>query len=132
MRYRDLTIGALGVGLWLLASEAAFAHHSFSAQYDANKKESVTGLVTKVEWRNPHIYFYMDVTDDAGKVTVWQLELASVQAMQGRGFTKDKLHLGDRVKVAGFRARDGSPLLDVRSIEMADTGEKLLSGRDIQ
>lgn len=132
MTYRKSAAAALGIGLALLLGRAAPAHHSFSAQYDANKRESVTGLVTKVEWRNPHIYFYMDVADDAGKVTVWQLELASVQAMQGRGFTKDKLHLGDRVKVSGFRARDGSPLLDVRSITLADTGEQLLSGRDIQ
>jgi hypothetical protein len=123
-------MAALTVCLSLCA--VAEAHHSFSAQYDSRNRQKITGLITKVEWRNPHIYFYMDVTGADGKVTPWQLELASVQAMVGRGFTKDKLNVGDTVTVEGFRARDDSPLLDVRSIDRTATGEHLLAGRTIQ
>lgn len=102
------------------------AHHSFPAQFDINKPQTVKGMVTKVEWRNPHIYFYMDVFDDAGNVEEWSFELSNVGAMRSRGWDSDTLEVGDLLEVQGSRARDNSPLLNAREVKRSDTGEVLL------
>jgi len=86
----------------------AFAHHSFVAEYDGNKSVKVTGVVTKVEWMNPHIWFYVDVKDDGGKVTNWGFSGGSPGILQRRGIPRNALKIGDIVVVEGFRARDGS------------------------
>lgn len=83
----------------------AFAHHSFAADYDANKPVKVTGVVTKVEWTNPHAHYYVDVTDEQGKVTNWNFELAAINALQRQGWTSKALKVGDRVTVEGFRGK---------------------------
>ncbi|MDR2212765.1 MAG: hypothetical protein LBE21_03975 [Pseudomonadales bacterium] len=126
MKYTNYGRGLLFGAALLLGAAAAQAHHSFPAQYDINKPATLTGLVTKVDWRNPHVYFFMDVTNPDGSVTEWSFELANVSAMRGRGWDRDTLQEGDLLEVSGSLARDGSPLLNATDIKRVD-GEQLLT-----
>jgi len=92
----------------LLASMPLLAHHSFAAEYDETKPVKVTGVVSKVEWKNPHIWFYVDVKDPSGKVNTWGFSGGPPGMLLRRGITKDALKIGDVITVAGFRAKDGS------------------------
>ena len=98
---------ALSFGL-LMGSFALLAHHSFSAEYDDTKPVKVTGVVTKVEWLNPHIWFYLDVKDENGKVSNWAFSGGAPGQLMRRGITKDVIQVGATVVVEGFRAKDGS------------------------
>jgi hypothetical protein len=98
---------ATGVAL-LLTGAALVAHHAEAAQFDATKPVEVTGVVKKVEWMNPHIWFFVDVKDDTGKVTTWGFSGLPPGMLVRRGFTKDTLKPGDVVTVRGSRAKDGS------------------------
>ena len=117
--------GVLIAGLGLLVP--ALAHHSFQAEYDASKPVTLNGVVTKVEWTNPHARFYIDVKDDSGTVTNWNLELASPNALRRLGWTRDFLQVGSVVTVFGARAKDSSNLANARSITRAD-GRKMVAG----
>lgn len=110
-----------------LAAVPAFAHHSFAAEYDAAKPVTLTGTVTKVEWMNPHARFYIDVKDDAGKVTNWEFELGSPNGLMRRGWTRNSLKQGDTVTVNGSLAKDGSSLANARTIKLAD-GRQVFAG----
>jgi hypothetical protein len=92
----------------LLTSASLLAHHSESAQFDVNKPVDVAGVVKKVEWMNPHVWFYVDVKDASGKITTWGFSGLPPGMLVRKGFTKDTLKIGDEVKVRGFRAKDGS------------------------
>ena len=94
--------------LVLLAVSPAFAHHSFASEYDRTKPVSLTGTVRKVDWRNPHIWFFIDVKDTAGKVTTWGFSGGPPAFLQRQGIAKNAMKAGDLIKVDGFRARDGS------------------------
>jgi len=100
------------------------AHHSGAAEFDANKKIDLNGIVTKVEWTNPHAHFYMDVTDASGKVTNWNLELASPNVLVRNGWSRHSLKEGDKVNVTGSRAKDNSNLGTAAVITLPD-GRKL-------
>lgn len=120
------------IAIFLLSlSSAGFvqAHHSFPAQYDINQPATVKGMVTKVDWRNPHVYFFMDVTNEDGTTAEWSFELANVSAMRGRGWDKETLQVGDMLEVSGSRARDGSSLLNATGVKRADGEELLAAGR---
>jgi len=99
---------ALTAALAVALGSPALAHHSFIAEYDANQPVKVTGTVTKVEWTNPHIWFFVDVKDPQGKVTNWGFSGGPPGVLQRRGISRDSLKAGDTVVVEGFRARDGS------------------------
>jgi Family of unknown function (DUF6152) len=92
----------------LVTGSPLLAHHSFATEYDRTKPVSVTGVVKKVEWRNPHIWFYVDVTDARGKVVTWGFSGGPPAFLMRQGIPKDVMKIGDVVKVEGFRARDGS------------------------
>ena len=108
-----------------LAAVPMAAHHSFAAEYDAKKPVTLKGTVTKVEWMNPHVYFYIDVTDDSGKTANWALEMGPPAGLQRAGWKKTTMKVGDEVVVEASRAKDGSNWANARSVTMATSGEKL-------
>ena len=105
---------------FVIAGAAVRAHHSEAAEYDAATPVKVTGTISRVQWANPHVWFYVDVTDDAGKVTTWGFSTAPPGALMRRGVTKDALKIGAVVNVEGARARDGSNNSSVRRLTFAD------------
>jgi hypothetical protein len=114
----SLAVGLLSCSLLSLP---VFGHHSFAAEYDRNKQFEVKGTVTKVEWMNPHAYFYLDVKDESsGKVVNWAFELGNLSTLMRQGWRKDSLKPGDVVTVQAYRAKDGSNLGNGRSVVLAD------------
>jgi hypothetical protein len=110
-----LAMFAAGVAV-LLAGVPMVAHHSFAAEFDSNKPIKVTGTVTKIEWMNPHAYFYIDVKDDAGKVANWGMEMGSPNGLMRQGWTRNSMKVGDVVTVEGSRAKDGSNIGNARTV----------------
>jgi hypothetical protein len=115
-----------GAGL-LMSALPVFAHHSFAAEYDASKPVELKGVVTKVEWTNPHARFYVDVKDANGTVTNWNLELASPNVLTRNGWTRHSLKEGDLITVQGSKAKDGANLANARTVTLAD-GKKVFAG----
>ena len=110
----------------ILSTGSLAAHHSFSAQYDRLKSHTITGTVTKMEWQNPHIYFYVAVKDNTGKETVWAVEGQAPNGLYRQGWRRDSLKAGDAVTVEGWLARDGSSLLNMAAVTVA--GKQLFRG----
>jgi hypothetical protein len=115
-----------GLGM-LLAAAPMFAHHSFAAEYDAKQPVTLKGTVAKVEWTNPHARFYVNVKDESGKVTQWNLELASPNVLIRQGWTRHSLSEGDVITVEGSKAKDGANMANARSVTLA-TGKKVFAG----
>jgi len=104
------------------------AHHAFTAEYDEKKAIVLKGVVTKLEWTNPHVRFYIDVRDDKGNLTNWDLELQSVNTLTRAGWSRNTLKVGDQVTVNAYLARDGSNRANARGgVTLAD-GRKLFGG----
>jgi hypothetical protein len=122
---------AIALALMLIAALAApiWAHHSFAAEYDSKQPVTLTGAVTKIEWMNPHVYFYIDVKDEqTGKVANWAWEMGAPAVIQRNGWTRNSMKIGDIVIVEGTRAKSGATHGNARSVTMASTGKKLGAG----
>lgn len=124
MRKGVVALLALAIGIVAMAVPA-IAHHSFAAEFDAAKPVTVKGFVTKVEWTNPHVWFYIDVKSPDGKVENWGFEMGPPHGLQGRGWTRTTMKLGDEVQVEGTRAKNGSNRGNARNVTMVSTGKKL-------
>jgi len=110
-------------------SVSASAHHSFAAEFDASKPVTLTGKVTKIEWTNPHAWFYLDVKDEkTGQTHNWGAELNSPNSLMRLGWTRESMKVDDEVTVQGSLAKDGSKILNARSIVLAKTGQRLFAG----
>jgi hypothetical protein len=119
-------LASLALVLGLLTVAPVFAHHSFAAEFDAKKPIELRGYVSKIEWTNPHVWFYINVKDPAsGKVTNWGFEMGPPHGLQGQGWTRTTMQLGDEVIVAGTLAKNGSNRANARTVTMAKTGQKL-------
>ena len=111
----------------LLAAIPSFAHHSFAAEYDSTKPVKLTGNVTRVDWQNPHVYFYIDVKSaETGRVENWAFEMGAPSVIARQGWTKTSMKIGDVVTVEGTRAKDGGTHGNARSVFM--NGKKLGAG----
>ena len=125
---KPLGFCAAVAGSILLAAPVS-AHHAFAAEYDSTKPIKMTGAVTKVDWANPHVYFYIDVKDaETGKVTNWAFEMGAPAVLTRSGWKRSSVKIGDLITVEGTRAKDGGSHGNARSVVMTNTGQKLGAG----
>ena len=113
----------------LIARGAVFAHHAYTAEFDTTKPVKLTGVLTKLDWSNPHIWIYLDVKDDKGNVTSWGFSASPPGMLTRRGITKTSLKAGDVLTISGHRAKDGSNNASGNIVKFAD-GRETLIGQD--
>jgi hypothetical protein len=109
-------IGAVALG------STAIAHHSFRSQYDADRPVTLVGYVTKIEWMNPHVYFYIDIVNEAGETESWAFEMGPPHMLERRGWKRNTMAIGEQLEVHGTRARDGSLTANARRVMITSTG----------
>jgi hypothetical protein len=123
-----VSLGVVLASLGLLVSAVPVrAHHSFAAEYDANKPITLKGVVSRVEWTNPHARFYVDVKESDGTLTTWNLELASPNVLVRNGWTRNALRIGDEITVSGSMAKDGAKMANARNVTLAN-GKRVFAG----
>lgn len=121
--------GACVLGIGFLLPFPASAHHSFAAEYDSAQPVIMTGAVTKIDWANPHVYFFIDIKNpDTGKVTNWAFEMGAPAVLTRSGWKRSSIKIGDVITVHGTKAKDGTSHGNARSVIMTATGEKLGAG----
>ena len=124
MRSHSVRLLILGFGL-LVATSPLVAHHAFSAEFDAAQPVTIKGKVSRIAWTNPHVWIYLNVQDETGKITNWGFEMGAPHQVQGRGWTRTTVKPGDELIVVGSRARDGSARRNARNVTWAATGKTL-------
>lgn len=125
------TLFLFSLGLLLLSDASALAHHSIDAEFDTSRTLELTGKVTKVEWTNPHTWFFLDVRNpDTGRVETWACEAAGANGLERRGWTQDSLRVGDVVTVSGMPSRNGSNKANAVSLILPDGQERRFAPSD--
>ncbi len=114
------TLASVCASTALLASLPALAHHSFAAEFDGTKPARISGVLEKIEWTNPHSYFYLEVRNTNGLVTRWICEAGNPGALSRRGWKRSDIKLGDTLVVDGYLAKDGSSFIDARRVKLPD------------
>ena len=115
------------VGLAVAMAQPASGHHSFAAEFDANKPVTLQGSVTKLEWQNPHIWVYLDVKDDRGNTQPWQCEGGPPNTLTRNGWSINSLKVGDLITIDGVLAKDGSKTCNARAVKLPD-GRSVFAG----
>jgi hypothetical protein len=118
---------ALLIATLALLAVPILAHHSFSAEFDGSKSVTLEGVVTRIDWANPHVYFFIDVKDGNGVTANWGCETSGPNQLIRQGWRRDSMKIGDKVTVRGYLARDASKTADAREVTLAD-GRKIFSG----
>jgi hypothetical protein len=126
MTVKTLVVIAAMLALFA-TSVPVLAHHSFAAEFDSTKPLKLTGTVTKLEWTNPHTWFFIDVKGDDGKITNWGFEMGSPNGLMRAGWTRNSMKAGDIVTVEASRAKDGSNNANARSVTLAASGKTLFA-----
>ena len=123
---RRYTFGFLAIAFAsLVAAAPLVAHHSFSAEFDSTKRVTKQGYVTKIEWTNPHVWFYISIKDkETGKTAIWGFEMGPPHGLQGQGWERETMKIGDEVIVEGSLAKNGSNKANARNVVLAKTGKK--------
>ena len=111
----------------LLPAMPAVAHHAFATEFDAQKPVTMKGVVTKIDWANPHVWFYINVKKDDGTIENWGFEMGGPNSLRTSGWTKETMKIGDEVVVEGSLAKNGSRNVNAKNVTMASTGKKLLA-----
>ena len=122
-----LLLAGAGLAVAMSLALPVSAHHSFAAEFDANKPVTLNGSVTKVEWQNPHIWVYLDVKDGQGRVEPWQCEGGAPNTLTRNGWSKDTLKFGEQVTIEGALAKDGSKTCNMRVVKLPD-GRSVFAG----
>ncbi len=117
---KKIVLGLTVITAMLAAGIPLMAHHSFAAEFDSSKQIKVTGTVTKIDWTNPHVWFYLDIKDENGKITNWGFEMGPPHLLQGTGWTRTTMKLGDTVTVQGSLAKNGSNRANARAVTTPD------------
>ena len=124
-------VACLSTFTLILLAASVSAHHNFASEFDAKRPFKLTGTVTRIEWTNPHAWFYLDVKDDQGAVKNWAMEMGSPNNLMREGWKRDSMKIGDVVSVEGFHARDRAQLGNARVVVLTSTGQRLFAASSV-